>query len=117
MALVSISRPARRELIDRMKVFAVAAAVLIMGPMLHDCRAPDSLEEAWVLEKLYGPPQRWVIDIVARRSLETLPIEDGETLHIEDIDGIRVAVLTSKTVPHLSIDLRGDSLRVYEDDT
>jgi hypothetical protein len=117
MTLISISRTARRELIDRMKVFAVAAAVLIMGPMLHDCRAPDSLEEAWLLEKLYGPPQRWVIDIVPSRSLETLLVEDGETLHVEDVDGIRVAVLTSKTVPHLSIDLRGDSLRVYEVDT
>lgn len=116
MIRVTIFSSARRELIDRMKQFAVVAAVLIMGPMLHDCRAPDSVEEAWLLERLYGPPQRWVIDVVPGRSLEKLPIEPGETLHVQDVAGIRVAVLTSKTVSHLGIELWGDRLRVYEID-
>ena len=82
--------------------------------MLHDCRAPDSLKEAWLLERAYGPPPRWVIDIVPRRTLEETPIEPGETLQIQDVSGIRVGLLTSKEVPHLAIDLKGDSLRVLE---
>ena len=107
---------ARRELLERMACFAFATAVLITGPMLHDCRAPDSVEEAWILERAYGPPQRWVLDIVSKRSLEKTPVDSGETLQIQDVSGIRVAVLSSKDVPHLAIDLRGDSLRVLEID-
>ena len=114
MTRISIFNGARRELLNRMAYFAFATAVLITGPMLHDCRAPDSLEEAWLLERAYGPPQRWILDIVPRRTLEETPIEPGETLQIQDVSGIRVGLLTSKTVPHLAIDLKGDSLRVLE---
>ena len=116
MTRISIFSSARRELLARMARFAFATAVLITGPMLHDCRAPESVEEAWILERAYGPPQRWVIDIVPKRSLEKTPVDSGETLQIQDVSGIRVAVLSSKDVPHLAIDLRGDSLRVLEID-
>jgi hypothetical protein len=116
MTHISIFGSARRELLERMARFAFATAVLITGPMLHDCRAPDSVEEAWILERAYGPPQRWVIDIVPKRSLEKTPVDSGETLQIQDVSGIRVAVLSSKDVSHLAIDLRGDSLRVLEID-
>jgi hypothetical protein len=116
MTRVSIFGSARRELLNRMACFAFATAVLITGPMLNDCRAPDSVEEAWLLERAYGPPPRWVIDIVPRRALERIPVERGETLQVQDVTGIRVGVLSSKDVPHLAIELRGDSLRVLEFD-
>jgi len=116
MTRIEISNSARRELLGRMKRYAAVTAILIIGPLLNDCRAPDSLEEAWLLERLYGPPQRWVLDIVPLHALENMPVDPGETLHVQYVAGIRVAVLTSKTVPQLQIDLRGDSLRVYEVD-
>jgi hypothetical protein len=116
MTNVTISRCARRELLNRMGRYAAVTAILIIGPLLNDCRAPDSLEEAWLLERLYGPPQRWVLDIVPLHAIANVPVEPGETLHVQDVAGMRVAVLTSKTVPQLQVDLRGDSLRVYEVD-
>ena len=116
MTRISIFSSARCELKKRMACFAFATAVLITGPMLHDCRAPDSLEEAWLLERAYGPSPRWVIDIVPRRTLEETPIEPGETLQIQDVSGIRVGLHASKDAPHLAINLRGDSLRVLEFD-
>jgi hypothetical protein len=116
MTRVSIFGSARRELLNRMAYSAFATAVLITGPMLNDCRAPDSVEEAWLLERAYGPPPRWVIDIVQKQTLERIPVERGETLQIHDVTGIRVGVLSSKDASHLAIDLRGDSLRVLEID-
>ncbi len=116
MTRISIFGSARRELLNRMAYFAFATAVLITGPMLNDCRAPDSVEEAWLLERAYGPPPRWVIDIVPRPALEKVPVEPGEILQVQDVSGIRVGVLSSKDVPHLAIDLKGDSLRVFEID-
>jgi hypothetical protein len=114
---ISIFSSARRELMTRMAQLAVIAVVLIMGPMVEDCRAPANLEEAWLIEQLYGPAQRWVIDVVPEQALETLSLEPGEQLIVEDVGGIRVAVLTSKTVDHLGIEYIGDRLRVYEIDT
>ena len=95
---------------------AVLAVVLIVGPMLNDARAPGSLEEAWHIERLYGPPQRWTIDVVPAAALKALPAGANEALHVRDVDGIRFAVLTSITVDHLGIELWGDRLRVYEID-
>src|SRR5262245_18893057 len=117
MTRISIFRSAHRELLKRMAFFAFATAVLVTGPMVHDCRAPDSLEEAWLLERVYGPPPRWVVEIVPRDTLEKTPVEAGETLQFQDVSGIRVGLLSSKDVSHLAIDLRGDSLRVFEIDT
>jgi hypothetical protein len=116
MTRISIFGNARREILERMACFAFATAVLVTGPMLHDCRAPDSVEEAWLLERAYGPPQRWVIDIIPTRALERIPVEPGETLQVLEVSGLRVGILSSKDVPHLAIDLKGDSLRVLEID-
>jgi hypothetical protein len=101
----------------RVAALAVTAVVLIMGPMAQDSRAPVTIEEAWLLEKLYGPAQRWVIDVVPEQSLKTLAVGAKETLHVGKVGGIRVAVLTSKTIDHLGIEFWGDRLRVYEIDT
>jgi len=116
MMRISIFSSARRELIARMAQLAVVAVVLVMDPMAEDCRAPANPEEAWLLEQLYGPAQRWVIDVVPEQALKALPVDPGETLYVEDVGGIRVAVLTSKTVSHLGIELLGNHLRVYEID-
>jgi len=107
---------ARRELMARMAQVALLAIVLIVGPMAEDSRAPTSIEEAWMLERLYGPPQQWVIDVVPEHALATLAIAPGERLHLETVADIRIAVLTSKTVDHLGIELIVDQLRVYEID-
>jgi len=116
MMRISIFSSARRELITRMAQLAVVAVVLVTGPMAEDCRAPANIEEAWLLEQVYGPAPRWMIDVVPERTLSTLPVEPEETLHVVDVAGIRVAVLTSKSVTHLGIELLGDRLRVYEID-
>ena len=113
---ISIFGSARRELIARMAQVALFAVVLITGPMADDCRAPTNLEEAWLLEQLYGPAQRWIIDVVPEQALRGLAVDPGETLYVEDVGGIRVAVLTSKTVDHLAIEMLGGRLRVYEID-
>lgn len=113
---ISIFSSARRELLAQMAQLAVVAVVLIMGPMAEDSRAPANFEEAWLLEQLYGPAPRWVIDVVPEQALNALPVEAGETLHLFSDGEVRVAVLTSKTVNHLGIELLGDRLRVYEID-
>jgi hypothetical protein len=82
--------------------------------MQEDCRAPDSLEEAWLIEKLYGPPPRWVLDIVPLDVLKEDPVEGDQSFYVEKVGDISVGLLTSKTVPRLSIELHGDTIRVYE---
>jgi hypothetical protein len=84
--------------------------------MEEDPRAPESVEEAWLLERLYGPPQRWILNIVPLEELERPSVEPGETLHVEEIDGITVGILTSKTVSRLTVELHGDAIRVFEID-
>jgi len=63
----------------------------------EDARAPESVEDAW------GPLQRWV----PHDELEEKAVEPGESFHVEEVSGISVGILTSKTVPRLHI-------RVYE---
>jgi hypothetical protein len=116
MPQVSISGDALRELRDRMARYAYPTGVLVTGPMAEDCRAPDSIEEAWLLEKLYGRAQRWVLEISPLGELAEQPVDPGETLHVEEVSGISVGVLTSKTVQRLSIELHGDAIRVCEID-
>jgi hypothetical protein len=77
MPQVSISQSALRELRERMSRHECPTGVRIMGPFEEDSRAPDSVEEAWLLEKLYGPPQRWVLEIVP---LEEFQDEDMESM-------------------------------------
>ena len=111
---VSITRGALRELRERMARYDYATAVRITGPFEQDCRAPDSVEEAWLLEKLYGHPQRWVLDIVPLQELSAPSLEPGEWFSVEEVGGVLVGVLMSKTVSRLSVELYRDALRVYE---
>lgn len=80
------------------------------------CSGPDSIEEAWLSEQLYGPPQRWILHVVALEELAAPPIDPGEMFCVERVCGITVGILTSKTVSRLSIELHGDAIRVYEFD-
>lgn len=113
---VSITRGALRELRERMTRYAFPTGICITGPMAEDCRAPRNPEEAWLLEKLYGPPQRWVFDIRPLDELRALSADPGEIYCVTDVRGITVGILTSKTVSRLSIELHRDAVRVYEFD-
>ena len=94
--------------------FKYPTGICITGPMEEDCRAPESIEEAWLLEKLYGRPQRWVFAIVPLEELHAPSVDAGERYCVVEVRGIEVGILTSKTVSHLSIELNGDAIRVYE---
>jgi len=111
---VSITRSALRELRERMVQYDYPTGICITGPFEEDCRAPGNLEEAWVLEKLYGPPQRWVLDIVPLQELSAPSFDPGEAFFVAQVDGLSVGVLTTKTVSRLSIELYRDAIRVYE---
>jgi hypothetical protein len=113
---VSVTRAALRELRERMARYDYPAGICITGPMAEDCRIPESIEEAWLLEKVYGPPQRWVFAIVPADELRAPPLDVGEHYYVTQVDGITVGILTSKTVSHLSIELFGDAIRVLEID-
>ena len=114
MPQVSIARGALRELRERMARYECPTGIQITGPLEEDCRAPESVEDAWILEKLYGPPQRWVLNIVPVDELDEKAIDTGESFHLQEVSGISVGVLTSKAVPRLHIELHGDVIRVYE---
>jgi len=114
MPQVSITRDAFRELRDRMARYAFPTGILVTGPMAEDCRAPDSVVEAWILAKLYGRPPRWVLDIAPLAELEKQSDEPGEYFGVQEVSGISVGILTSKTVQRLSIELHGDAIQVYE---
>ena len=94
--------------------YGYPTGIRITGPMEEDCRAPDSIEEAWLLEKLYGPPQRWIFDIVPLPELRTSAVDAGERYCVTQVRGITFGILTSKTVSRLSIELHADAIRVYE---
>ena len=111
---VSITRSALNELRDRMVRYDYPTGVCITGPFEEDCRAPGSVEEAWLIEKLYGPAPRWVLEIVPLQELAALALDPGEIFHVEELYGITVGVHTSKTVSRLSVELNGDAILVYE---
>jgi len=114
MPHVSISSRALSEIRERMARYKRATGIRITGPLEEDCRAPDSIEEAWVIEKLYGPPQRWVFNVVPLDELTEESVDPGESFHVEEVNGVSIGILTSKTVERLHIDLHGDAIRVYE---
>lgn len=114
MPQVSISRGALRELSERMSRYQCPTGLRIVGPFDQDSRAPDSVEEAWALEKLYGPPQRWVLNIVPLDELDEEMVEPSESFQIVKLNGIPVGILTSKPAQRLHIELHGDAIRVYE---
>ena len=93
-----------------------STGICIMGPLAEDPRAPTSVEEAWLLERLYGPAPRWTLSIVPLEELAATPVDPGETLHLGKVYGITVAILTSRTVSHLRVELHGDALRIHEVD-
>jgi len=111
---VSITRSALRELRDRMARYDYPTGLSITGPFERDSRAPESVEEAWLIEKLYGPPQRWVLAIVPLWELAATTPDPGESFLLQHFSGLSVGILTSKTVARLSIELAGDAVRVYE---
>ncbi len=111
---ISITRSALRELRERIARYTYPTGVCITGPFEEDPRAPDSIEEAWLLEKLYGPPQRWVLDIVPLHELSGPSLDPGESFFVQEVSGVLVGVLTSKTVSRLSVELYRDAIRVYE---
>jgi hypothetical protein len=116
MPRVLITADARHELLDRMAAFRFPTGVRITGPMQEDCRAPDSLEEAWLIEKAYGPAPRWVLEIVPLATLEHPTVEVQEFFRVEKIGDIAVGIPTSKRVEQLRVELQGDTIHVYEVD-
>jgi hypothetical protein len=111
---VSITRSALSELRERMAKYAYPTGVCITGPFEQDCRAPASVEEAWLLEKLYGLAPRWVLHIVSLQELAAEAPDPGETFSVVEVSGIAIGILTSKTVGPLSVELYGDAIRVFE---
>jgi hypothetical protein len=89
-------------------------AVCITGPFERDCRAPQTVEEAWLIEKLYGPAPRWVLEIVPLQEIVAPSIDPGESFYRMQVDGVPVGILTSKTVTRLNIELYGEAIRIYE---
>jgi hypothetical protein len=111
---VSVTRSALSELRDRMAKYNYPTGIYITGPFEQDCRAPASVEEAWLIEKLYGPAPRWVLDIVPLQEFVAESPDPSDTFSVTEVSGITVGVLTSKMVARLSIELYGDAIRIYE---
>ena len=111
---ISITRGAISEIRNRMSRFKCPTGICIVGPHLNDARAPDSIEEAWLLEKLYGPAQRWTLDIVPVEELTPQNTDAGEMFSRQTVCGIEVGVLTTKTAYQLHIELVDDDIRVSE---
>lgn len=111
---VTITRSALSELRERMARHDYPTGVCITGPFEQDCRAPESVEEAWLLERLYGPAPRWVLDIVPLREFAAPSADPGESFYVTDVSGLDVGIHTTKTVSRLSIELYGEAIRVRE---
>jgi len=111
---ISITRSAISEIRDRMSRFKCPTGICIVGPHPEDARAPDSIEEAWLLEKLYGRAQRWTLDIVPVEELTPQNTDAGEVFWRQTVCGIEVGVLTTKAPYRLHIELVDDAIRVSE---
>ena len=92
---------------------ASPSGILILGPVEDKAWPASSFEEAWHLEKLYGPRPRWSLHLTQFERVEQLP---AVHFHAEDIAGISVQVLSAVPIPNLSIELHGDAIRVREVD-
>ena len=114
---IVVTSQARDELRDRIAQHrapsGVNTGVIIMGPMEEDSRAPDSVEEAWLLERAYGPAQRWVFHI-APMEVMSQAVDELEELHTEVVDGIHIGVITTKPCANLRVELHGDRIRIVE---
>jgi hypothetical protein len=111
---VTLTRSALEELRERMARYKYPTGICITGAYERDCRAPESLEEAWLLERLYGRAPRWVLDIVPLQELAKPSLDPGEMFWVDEVRGIRVSIHTTKTVSHLWVELCRDVIRVYE---
>jgi hypothetical protein len=100
---VTIMSSALAELRDRMARYKYRTGICITGPYEQDCRAPADLEEAWLLDKLYGRAPRWVLEVIPLEDLSRLSLEPGEMLWVGEVSGVRVGIHTTKTVSHLNI--------------
>ena len=109
MPRISITNDALRELRERLAHCRSPSGVSILGPLEGGAWPADDLEEAWLVEKLYGPHPRWVLHV--------MPLEAfSESFHVEEVCGIHVEVLTQGPIPRLSVELQGDAIRVHEVD-
>ena len=113
MSRISITGGALRELGERMAHGKWPVAISIVGPLDYDVRAADNPEEAWAVQKLYGPPQRWILKLVPAEIIDDV---SRQGFPIEEVSGITVQVLAPTPVPHLCVELVGDTIRVYEVD-
>jgi hypothetical protein len=114
MSRVSFTADALRELRERIASCKSPNGISIVGPIEDGAWPADTLEEAWLVEKLYGRRPRWVIllmplEVLSERSKALAP-----KFHVEDVCGIHVEVLTAEPVPRLSVALHGDAIRVCE---
>ena len=86
-----------------------------MGPSPDSTWPSDSLEEAWSLERLYGPFQRWQFVFMPLDALRDTSFSRYRG-YAEEVDGIYFEVLSPPPVPRLRVELHGDAIRIYEFD-
>jgi hypothetical protein len=118
MPQVTITRAALHELRERMaRGHLNDSEIWLMGhsePVSWADRGfADSLEESWLLEKLYGPLPRWSVLLMP-------PVQDHlrdprfpKPFRVENVEGIPV-VLWSRTDHRLRVELVDDAIRVFE---
>ena len=111
MSRVSFTGDALREVRERLAQSKRPLGVSIVGPLDRDTRASENPEEAWAVQKLYGPPQRWVLTLLPLVAFDAA-IAPGS--HLEEVSGLRVLIRTPEPIPHLRVELHGDAIRVYE---
>ena len=118
MPRISITRAALREVRQRLAAFPIANCVRITGP--SEAIGPSEaswwletdLEDVRLLEKLYGKPPRWRLEL-SPRGAGKAPTRD---VYREEIEGIGFEIFTSKPVPSLHVELYREALRVHEVD-
>jgi hypothetical protein len=92
------------------------SGILIIGLNEDLSWSPDNLEEAWQLEKVYGPRPRWSIYVLPFETLQQPSAKSGVDFHIEQVSGLSVEVWSAVSVPRLRIELHGDAICVCEVD-
>jgi hypothetical protein len=111
MPRVSFTKDALCELRDCLARSKRPLGVSIVGPLDRDIRASNDPEEAWAVQKLYGPPQRWVLTLLP---LEVFGERGALGSHVEEVSGLRVLIRAPEPFPRLRVELQGDAIRVYE---
>ena len=114
MPQVTVTRSALTELRERISGVSHPSEIWIMGPSDTNVRGSDSIEDSWLLEKLYGPRQRWIVLIMPLGTLQEHADESGEIYAVENVGGIPFGLVTNKKVTRLNIELFGDAIRVHE---